>query len=262
MLMSGSAPCIAQATRNVFVATSTRRAVNAPERREELTDPPDIARKPIMIETEKFLSDLRTSAWSTSGARFNASRRLKRRDWFATLSIAIFSAIGIGLAIVQKTYAFKAGTPIDNYVTALSVCIGLFVIVISLIEWGATNSVKADALHRSAEELNKFQRKVGQVLARSTDRSALEVEQIDSLRVEYEEIKMRCPFNHEPIDHQLFLAQRRLSAEFLDDSRKPKTSWLRARWVEFFSFINIGWHFGVFWIVIVFLLWMTPWIAR
>ena len=119
--MSGSAPCIAQATRNVFVATSTRRAVNAPERREELTDPPDIARKPIMTNTENFLSELRTSAWCTSGARFNASRRLRRRDWFAMFSIAIFSAIGVGLAIVQKIYGFETGMPADNFVTALSI---------------------------------------------------------------------------------------------------------------------------------------------
>ena len=214
-----------------------------------------------MTNTEIFLSDLRTSAWSTSGARFNADRRLRRRDGFATLSIAIFSAIGVGLAIVQKIYAFKSGTAIDNYLTALSVCIGLFVIVISLIEWGASNSVRADALLRSAEELNKFQRKVGQILARCADGYVMEVEEIDALRVEYEEIKMRCPFNHEPIDHDLFLASHRFSPEFLSAEKKPRICWFRAQWVAFVSFFNIVWYFGIFWIVIAFLLWITPWAA-
>jgi hypothetical protein len=227
----------------------------------ELTDPPDITRKLIMTRTEEFLNDLRTSAWSTSGARFNAARRLKRRDWFATLSIAIFSAIGVGLTIIQKTYALEGGTPIDHYVTALSVCIGLFVIVISLIEWGAGNSVKADALHRNAEELNAFQRELGQFLARHLDGQALQDENIDLLRLKYEEIKIRCPFNHEPIDHQFFLAQRRLSPEFLNTEKRPKICWFRAQWMTFLTFLSIGWQFGFFWIVIALLLWITPWTA-
>ena len=140
-------------------------------------------------------------------------------------------------------------------------CIGLFVIVISLIEWGASNSVRADALLRSAEELNKFQRKVGQVLAGCADGHALEEEDIDPLRVEYEETKMRCPFNHEPVDYDLFLAQRRLSPEFLNAEKKPKMCWFRAQWVAFVSILSIVWYFGLFWIVIAWLLWITPWPA-
>jgi hypothetical protein len=212
-----------------------------------------------MTNTEVFLSELRTSAWSTSGARFNASRRLNRREWFATLSIACFAAIGVGLAILQKTYAFKSGTPIDNYVTVLAVCIGLFVIVISLIEAGAKNAVKAEALLLSAEELNMFQRKVAQVLAGCADGHELDVTEVDGLRREYEEMKMRCPFNHEPIDHVLFLAQRRLSPEFLSAERKTRIGWCRARWVELVSVLSIVWYFGLFWLVIGLLLWMTPW---
>jgi len=226
-----------------------------------LTDPPDIARQLIMTNTEQFLTNLRISAWSTSGARFNASRRLKLRDLFSTISISIFAAVGIGLAIVQKIYGLAAGTPADKYVTALSVCIGLFVIVISLIEWGASNAVKADALLRNAEELNMFQRKIEHVLARSFDGEVFQADEIDSLRDEYEAIKMRCPFNHEPIDHHLFLAERRLSPEFLNAAKKPRICWLRAQWVAFVSFLSIGWHFGLFWIVIALLLWMTPWTA-
>ena len=81
---------------------------------------------------ENFLTELRTRVWRTSGARYNAARRLRLRDWFATFSIAMFSAIGIALAVVQKVYAFDANSPVDRYITVLSVAIGLFVIVISV----------------------------------------------------------------------------------------------------------------------------------
>lgn len=241
------------------VATFTQRARNALECREELTDPPDIARNPIMTNSKEFLSKLRTAAWTTSSARFNASRRLRRRDWFATFSIAIFSAIGIVLAIVQKTYAFQIGTPIDNYVTALSVSIGLFVIVISLIEWGTSNSVRADALFRSADELNNFQRKVEQALACIADGQPFTMKDVDDLRLEYEATKARCPFNHEPIDHDLFLSKHRFSPEYLTAEKKPGMCWLRAQWVAFLSFLSIVWYFGLFWIVLALLLWITPW---
>ncbi|WP_409574965.1 hypothetical protein [Sulfuritalea sp.] len=39
-----------------------------------------------MTSITNFLEELRTAAWRTEGARFNAARRLKRRDWFATFS--------------------------------------------------------------------------------------------------------------------------------------------------------------------------------
>ena len=78
-----------------------------------------------------FLQRLRTQAWRTSGARYNAARRLKRRDWLATFSIAMFSAIGIALAVVQKVYVQKSTPELDNYITVVSACIGLFVLVCS-----------------------------------------------------------------------------------------------------------------------------------
>jgi hypothetical protein len=187
---------------------------------------------------------------------------MKHRDSFAMFSIAIFSVIGVGLAVVQKTYAFPSGTPVDNYVTAMSVCIGLFVVVISLIEWGTGNSVRADALHRNAEELNRLQRKVGQVLAACADEQVLEADEIDRLRNEYEEIKMQCPFNHEPIDHKLFLAQKRFSPEFSTIQGQARIGWFQARSVELASFLSAVWYFGIFWIVIATLLWITPWTAR
>ena len=63
---------------------------------------------------EKF-EKLKTDAWQTAGARYNAARRLKRRDLFATISLSLFSAIGVGLAVVQKIYNPQSGSTLDNY---------------------------------------------------------------------------------------------------------------------------------------------------
>ena len=133
--------------------------------------------------------------------------------------------------------------------------------MISLIEWGASGLVKASALYRSAEDLNRFQRKVAQLLAGSADGQALGTEEATLLRTEYEDLKMQCHFNHEPVDYQLFLANYRLSPEFLDQAGRPRMSWVRAHWTKIFGYMNVGWYFGVFWIVIALLLSRTLWIA-
>lgn len=204
----------------------------------------------------KFLESLRLQAWCTSGARYNAARRLKRRDWFATFSIAMFSAIGIAIAVVQKVYLPKASSDLDNYLTVAAVCIGLFVIVISLIEWGFSAAAKADALYRNAELLNRHQRKVAQVLA-AGDHFAEAT--ITLLREEYEAIKDSCPHNHEPVDHRLFLAQHRLSSEYLDGESKPTMSLCAATWAKLMDWFSSASAFLIFWAVILFLLAMTPW---
>ena len=204
----------------------------------------------------EFLQSLRTQAWRTMGARYNAARRLKRRDFIATFSIAMFSLIGIAVAVVQKVYAPKAASDLDNYLTVLSVCIGLFVLVISLIEWGLAGAVKADALHRNAEELNQHHRKIKQVLAASVDPSEAVV---TSLREEYERIKAGCSFNHEPVDDVLFRSQHRLSPENLDKDQKPKMSWVVGKWALIMDQWSSAKVFLVFWAMILGLLAITPW---
>jgi hypothetical protein len=207
---------------------------------------------------KNFLADLRTKAWRTSGARYNAARRLKRRDWFATFSIAVFSAVGVALAIIQKVYGFEANSAIDRYLTALSVVIGLFVIVISLIEWGYSPSVKAEALHRNAEQLNSFQFEVAQHLASQAEPSE---EVVTRLRKKYEEIKQSCPVNHDPVDDALFRAQQRFSPEYTEkDAVTPKMGWLAAMWAETLSLWSIGKSYYAYWAVLALLLY-AAWVS-
>lgn len=184
---------------------------------------------------KQFISDLRTRAWQTSGARYNASRRLKQRETFSTISLAMLSALSVAAAIAQRIYSPQPGTPLDNYLTAVSVALGVFLLAISLLEWGAAYGAKADALHRNAEELTAYQLKLAHVLARMGSGKAVEDSEFTELRVEYETIKDRCPYNHAPSDHQLFKAQQRMAPELADANGKPvMTDWcvlaVKASW--------------------------------
>lgn len=208
----------------------------------------------------QYIEKLRTDAWRTAGARYNASRRLHRRDLFATISLSLFSAAGIGLAVAQRIYAFEPGSPADNYITALSVSLGLFLLVISLVEWGAGNAVKADRLHQNAEELNAFQRKLGLLIAEKSAHNSVASsdESIEHLN-NYEEIKARCLFNHAPLDDCLFVATHRHAEEFKTSSGKPPYCWLGERWLAFRSIFSSIWYFVGFWLIIAVLIGFTPW---
>jgi len=207
-----------------------------------------------MENLRNFLVELRTAAWRTSGARFNSARRLKWRDWLATFSIAMFSAVGVGITIIQRIYEYKVGSDIDNYLTALSVFIGLFVIIISLIEWGLNGPVIREKLYDNAVRLNQFHRKLSQALANSDSSNSFNNDEITELRKEYESIKDSCPFNHEPIDDLLFLANHRMSSEFLDLQKKPRISWVEDKYIRIKNILWDKWYFSIFWIIIISLL--------
>lgn len=212
-----------------------------------------------MSSVQNFVAELRTTAWRTQSARYNAARRLKRRDWFGVLSIGGFSAIGVGVTIIQKVYGVTAGTSADSYLTALSVCLGLFVVVISLIEWGMSGAVKAEALYQNAQVLSAFQRKLQQILAEVADGRVLEAEETTQLREEYERIKEGCPYNHEPVDDQTFLVQQRFSSEYSKLFKRPPPGLLRFLWVKTLSTLSVVWYFGLFWLAVLALCLMTPW---
>lgn len=211
-----------------------------------------------MSNVSDFIAELRTTAWRTQSARFNAARRLKRRDTFGALSIGGFAALGVGVTVVQKVYGM-AGTPVDNYLTALSICLGLFVIVISLVEWGIGGAVRAELLHQNARELSAYQRKLYQVILEMADGKVLGGDEAARLREEYERIKEGCAYNHEPVDDLLFLVQKRFDSNYEDLFKRKRPSLFTAAWIHTLSFLSVVWYFGLFWIAILVFVLVTLW---
>lgn len=203
----------------------------------------------------EFLKNLQTKIWRTSGARYNASRRLKRKELFSTISLALFSAFGIIIAVVQRIYSspIQAIPDLDNLLTALSICMGLFILVFTLMEWGAANGVKAHILHKNAEELNALQGKIGHIVQKvEKDKNVdLSWSEKDALRLEYEEIKGLCTENHTPTDDSFFLAAKCHSPEFkyLNLTKaKVFIAWLM--WSS-----SSVWYYAGLWIITIYAMW-------
>lgn len=147
----------------------------------------------------------------------------------------MLSALSVAAAVAQRIYSPQPGSSLDNYLTAVSVALGVFLLTISLLEWGASYGAKADALHRNAEDLTAYQIKLAYVLAKMDSGKIVEDSEVDALRVEYETIKDRCPCNHAPSDDALFRAQQRMAPELGAVNGKPvMTYWdvlvVKAHW--------------------------------
>jgi hypothetical protein len=212
-----------------------------------------------MNDLKDFLKELQTSAWTTSGSRFNAARRLKRRDFVSTFSIAGFSAISLGIAFAQNIYLIAPETNIGKHLSVVSGLLGLFVIIISLIEWGVSSGTKAELLLQNGMELGGFYRKIQQRILTLSDENEISPSEVDLLREEYEQIKSKCPHNHEPIDYHYFYSEHRLSKEFLDNQGNPKICLAYSQLITIKAFLSSWWYFGFFWITILYLLFYTLW---
>lgn len=208
-----------------------------------------------------FLAELRTKAWRTAGARYNASRRLKMREWLSTCSLALLSALSIAVAFAQKVYSPTSGTPLDNYLSSLAVGLGVLLLVVSLLEWGAGYGARAEALHRNAELLTAFQTKVALNIALLDSGTPLTAEMVDKLRLEYDEIKDKSTTNHLPLDDALFRAHRRLEKEF-EKNGKPTMSRFTALWTRFSWIISEVWFFAAIWLLVVGSLVYSLWIPK
>lgn len=140
-----------------------------------------------------YLNGLRTDVWRTSSARYNAARRLRRRENLSVFSLALFSAMSGALPFFQKVYA-QPGSSLDNYLTTFAAALGIFLLAISLIEWGAKTGAMAEALHKNAEQLNGLRRAIELKLAVSAS-SGTDVTQTEAIELseKYEYIKNEVP---------------------------------------------------------------------
>lgn len=189
------------------------------------------------------LKTLQKDAWRTSSARYNAARRLRRRELFATVSLALMSALTVAMAFLQKVYAAPL-MPADNYLSTVSAALGIFLLTVSLVEWGTRTGAVADALHKNAENLNGFWRRVALLVA-ANNTTPQTLSQVQVLQAEYEALKAECPHNHLPIDDLFFLANHRGAPE-LPSLNRLQCALAWGRWQ-----IASVWYIAGIWLLLV-----------
>jgi hypothetical protein len=193
---------------------------------------------------DDFLKNLRRTVWLTSCARYNAARRLKRRELFATVSLALLSAATIALAFFDQHCLYgDSFADLEVGYSAISVLLGLLILIFTLIEWGSENGVRAAFLHLNAERLNSLQTKIGRFIERGKHESSCGWDTLDNLSDEYSRVKDECAYNHEPIDYLYVIAEK-----YQDPQVQAKNMGFgRALWIKLqWWYSNLG-HYLLIW---------------
>ncbi|TYQ03524.1 UNVERIFIED_ORG: hypothetical protein JN05_05093 [Zoogloea ramigera] len=192
------------------------------------------------------LEKLQKDAWRTSSARYNAARRLRRRESFATVSFALMSALTCAIAFAQRVYA-QPSSPADNYLSTVSASLGVVLLTLSLVEWGAKPGSIAEALHENAEKLNAYWRKVALKVASVQGGVTLTWSDVQTLADEYDILKAASRYNHEPVDDAYFRASHQSDFPGMPKLKQLLT-WMR------WQFSSI-WYISALWIFLVLLGW-------
>lgn len=192
-----------------------------------------------------------TRMWRTSGARFNAVRRLRLRNKLSIFSIAAFSLIGIILSVFEIVYGLPDG--VSHNFTFLALAISLFVLVISLLEGAASYEVRAERLSRNAVQIEAERSGLESVIAEFKDGNRKATKKFDLYREKYDHLINECPENHRPMDDLLFRIQHRKSPEFKTETigRMKITS----GYVVYYGYS--AWLFLVLWILLFYCIYLV-----
>lgn len=204
-----------------------------------------------------FISDLRTKAWRTAGARYNASRRLRMKEVFSNFSLAMLSFLSIAVSVFQNSPSCQSCFSKTQNFSEFSIILSVFLLVTSLIVWGASYSEKAGALYRNAEELTAYRIKLDAEVAKMESGVDKGVVDFDDLANRYDAIKRSCSYNHEPCDDRFFLRNHRFSQEFCKGSCRPEIGFWRAGWFLFCWYWSAVWFFLLIWSVVALVLYFV-----
>ncbi len=123
--------------------------------------------------------------WTTSGARFAASKRLSKQN-----RLALYGAAMLSLA---STLLATSHLPWASYAASVT---SAFALVFSLIEASGEHGIKSERLHQCAVKIREL---MYQAKAENADMAALSEQ--------YYRVIAECPENHQAIDVNLIKAQ-------------------------------------------------------
>ena len=181
-----------------------------------------------MGKPQSYRDELDKIMWTTKGARYNGSRRCKRKHEVSTASTAILTLYIIGFSIAQYVPSFNIQKHICGYITYSTIVASIGILILSLLEGSKNYQVKSERLYNCANEINNLY---------STLRSlhydnSLNETKVMEIRNGYTELLLRYPDNHDPIDFELFKAQYKQEFDI---------SYSSSTWIKMKSMIQMYW---------------------
>lgn len=149
-----------------------------------------------------FSTELNFNFWTTKGARFIASHRLKTINKLSLYSIGFLSTYLIILGLLSF---FENGNKLlftTNYLPIISISISILILIFSQLEGSNNYRLRAEKFHDCALEIGNLYNKL-RCLKTSTLEKEYINKQSENLSFEYNDILKKYE-NHKYIDYLMF----------------------------------------------------------
>jgi hypothetical protein len=138
--------------------------------------------------------------WRTKGCRFNAYRRLAKKNSVLTFVTAFSSIHLLAIGILQLTSLIAISTAQSKLLSFISIILSIIILAYSLIENGKEHGLKSERHHLCGIDLDRIYTKLQ--LTSETD-----IKEIIKLGSSYNSVTKRYLLNHEEIDDLYFQLQ-------------------------------------------------------
>ncbi|KJZ11956.1 hypothetical protein TW85_16420 [Marinomonas sp. S3726] len=146
----------------------------------------------------EFLEKLKHKVWRTKGCRFNANRRILRKQSIVTF-VTTFSSIHLlAISVLQLTNTFGISTDNSSYLSYVSIILAIIILSYGLHEGGKNYGLQAEKHHSCALEIDQFYNKILSLESNVNEKK---------LSKKYASLLEKYSFNHLPIDDKYFQTQ-------------------------------------------------------
>ena len=143
---------------------------------------------------------LNNRIWRTKGSRFNAYRRLAKKNSTLTFVTSCSSIHLLAISIIQLTNLVTISTNQSQWLSFISIIISIIILAYGLYENGKEHGLKSERHHSCGIELDGCYSKLQFIPSTETDK-------ISAIANEYNQITAKYLLNHETIDDIYFQLQ-------------------------------------------------------
>ena len=146
----------------------------------------------------KYAQDFLRKLWITKGIRYASANRLELKDRLASLAVATLSIYVITSSLIELL--LRCSNQSTDLFPLLTIIAPVFILVISQYETAKRYLVRAQRMHRSAQEIEHMHNCLKLSLARGESLS----EVLENIQNKYEQILRDSSANHNEADYARF----------------------------------------------------------
>nr|WP_067287220.1 SLATT domain-containing protein [Marinobacterium profundum] len=146
---------------------------------------------------KKLRKELDDKIWRTKGARFNAHRRLNKKQNLVVFVTSVSSIHLISLSILQISNVLLITERQDSLISFSSIIVSIVILVYGLVEGGKNYGLLSEVHHRCGIEIDRVYKRIF---------TSGNIADLLNISDTYDDLLQKFSTNHDLIDDQFFIA--------------------------------------------------------